>query len=90
MNPSKMRCEACKHEEHQWVLTDTLDASVSYYLCGNCLPALVNYHLSKKQFRHLLKAGHTTMEFLLHEDFYDEDGRALQPLFEDRSNNALL
>lgn len=79
MKPEKMKCECCKKTEHQWVLTDTLDDSVSYFVCSNCLPALVSYNLSKKQFRHLIKAGHSMSEFLLHEDFYDEDGTALQP-----------
>jgi hypothetical protein len=79
MKPEKMKCECCKKFPHQWVLTDTLDNSVSYFVCSNCLPALVEYNLSRKQFGNLIKSGHSLDEFLLHEDFYDEDGTALQP-----------
>jgi hypothetical protein len=81
MKPEKMKCECCKKAPHQWVLVDTLDASVSYFVCMCCLPDLVTYNLKKKQLRNLAKSGHTANEFLLHEDFYDEDGNALQPMF---------
>jgi hypothetical protein len=81
MKPEKMKCECCKKVPHQWELIDTLDASVSYFVCSNCLPDLVTYNLKKKQLRNLAKSGHTQSEFLLHEDFYDEDGTALQPMF---------
>jgi hypothetical protein len=41
---------------------------------------LTTYSLTKKQFKNLLKNGHTATEFLLHGDFYDEEGNAQQPL----------
>ena len=81
MKPEKMKCECCKKAEHQWQITDTLDNSVSYFVCSCCLPDLVTYNLKKKQIRNLIKSGHTRDEFLLHEDFYDDDGNALQPMF---------
>ena len=79
MNPDKMKCECCKKTEHQFLLTDTYDNSVSYFVCSCCLQELVNHNLSKKQYRHLIKAGHTNLEYLLHDDFYDGEGNALQP-----------
>jgi hypothetical protein len=84
MKPEKMKCEACRKTEHQWVLTDTMDESVSYFVCSCCLARLNNYDLTKKQFRNLIKAGHTQDEFLLHDDFYDEDGEAMQPQAPDK------
>jgi hypothetical protein len=79
MKPEKMKCEACRKTEHQWVLTDTMDDSVSYFVCSNCLFRLNTLNLSKKQFRNLIKSGHDQSEYLLHDDFYDEDGQAMQP-----------
>lgn len=72
------KCQACGSEV-QWVLTSEYDDKETYSICSNCLTNLVRLNLSKKQFKALLKAGHTDDEFFLHEDFYDENGKALQP-----------
>lgn len=73
------KCESCGTEV-QWNLIDEYDKKIKYKLCSNCLLALVNCRLSTIEFFSLLKNGHTTNEFYLHCDFYDEDtGEALQP-----------
>jgi hypothetical protein len=71
------QCESCGSEK-QWELK-SMYGDKTYGVCSNCLTNLVGLNLSKKQFKALLKAGHTDDEFLLHEDFYDEQGNALQP-----------
>ncbi len=73
------KCECCKKFEVQWTLKDQIDENIEYNVCSNCLDALINRNLSKKQFKNLLTNGHTIKEFLLHDDFYDDDGTALQP-----------
>jgi len=61
-------------------LSNSGDEDYRYYLCRNCEGPFVNCDLSKEQFFSMLKNGHTTAEFMLHEDFYDEEtGEALQP-----------
>lgn len=80
-------CECCERFEHQWKLESTFPLSQLhqstqnplYFVCSNCLIRLVNNSLSKKQYNTLLRNGHDSKEFLLHSDFYDENGRALQP-----------
>ena len=76
-----MKCEICKRFDEQWELKDTLRTNgVSYHVCSNCLVGLVNLELKPEEFKQILKSGHTVEEYLLHEDFYDEDtGEALQP-----------
>lgn len=83
LKPERMECECGCGEEHQYQLIPTYDDGVSYFVCGMCLQALVNLSLRKKQFKALMKRGHDTGEFLLHEEFYDEKGRALNPLSEE-------
>lgn len=61
------------------VVRTNLLGSARYLLCLNCEIPFVNLALSKEQFKSLLERGHTTKEFMLHEDFYDDDGEALQP-----------
>jgi hypothetical protein len=41
---------------------------------------LTTYNLRPEQYKNLLKNGHESSEFLLHEDFYDENGIAQQPM----------
>lgn len=53
--------------------------AIRYDVCMNCLIALVNLSLSPKQFKSLLRRGHKDTEYLLHGDFYDNEGNALQP-----------
>ena len=72
-------CQICGKFEVQWVLAGTYPGDIPYHVCSNCLGQLVNLELTKKQFKTLLKNGHTDEEYLLHGDFYDEQGNALQP-----------
>lgn len=74
------KCEICG-SEHQWTLNDAYHPRIIYEICSNCLIMLVNYSLSKKAWNKLIAEGHSEHEFLLHEDFYDEEGNALQPNF---------
>ena len=73
-------CEACGIRHIQWFLRDEYNVLVTYKVCTNCLIRLVNKNLTPEQFKHLLSKGHKDNERLLHEDFYDDDGNALQPL----------
>lgn len=78
-NPAKL-CEACDKNKEMWHLQDVYgEGTPPYKVCANCLTPLTAYSLSPKQFKNLLKNGHTVSEFLLHEDFYDDEGKALQP-----------
>lgn len=74
-------CQACEERPAQVELKDINDGSEEkpYELCHNCLIELVNLELNQQQFRSLIRHGHSVNEFLLHSDFYDERGRALQP-----------
>ena len=72
-----MECEACRKNDAQVCHTDLYDKTQTY-LCKNCEVAYVNLSLTKKQFFNMIKSGHTTKEFMLHSDFYDEEGVALQ------------
>jgi len=72
-------CEACNGVSAQWLIESLGRDGETYLVCGNCSPPLSNRALSRKQFKNLLQNGHSTSEFLLHSDFYDEDGNALQP-----------
>ena len=75
---SKQMCQACEESHVQAVLKSTHEGH-PYKVCQNCLSPLVNICLTRKQFKNLLKNGHKASEFLLHDDFYDERGKALQP-----------
>ena len=73
------KCECGCGSEAQVMHVDLYNGH-TYFLCSNCEIPFVMNSLSKKQFKALIKNGHTTKEFALHEDFYDEEtGEALQP-----------
>lgn len=76
----KMGCESCETGDVQWNLTDVYEEKVKYKVCSTCLMFLTTHSLPKDCFKNLIKNGHKTSEFLLHEDFYDNDGNALQPV----------
>lgn len=75
---SKQVCQACEENHVQAVLKSTHERH-PYKVCQNCLFNLVNHRLTRVQFKNLLKNGHKEEEFMLHSDFYDERGKALQP-----------
>lgn len=72
------KCE-CGCGNRASIVRKDLDSNVFYFLCHNCEINLINLNLSKKQFKHLLENGHKPTEFMLHSDFYTEEGEALQP-----------
>ena len=71
-------CECCKENEVQYELKSSI-VNVTYKVCGNCLQPLVCYQLEPEQFKNLLATGHNDEEFLIHGDFYDDDGVMQQP-----------
>lgn len=71
-------CESCEVAP-VGVEVIKLNERKRYSICLNCHVFLVSLSLPKEFFKNLLKNGHTTDEFYLHDDFYDEEGRALQP-----------
>jgi protein-arginine kinase activator protein McsA len=80
----RMKCQACNKHESQWELKNIIDEESkdpSYMVCSNCLVDLVNCNLKPKQFKLILSNGHDDSEFLLHGDFYDDEGNALQPTY---------
>ena len=72
------QCQACENGQYQAELI-LVGENSPYKLCMNCLHDLNELNLSPEQFKNLLANGHSNTEFLLHNDFYDEDGDALQP-----------
>lgn len=74
-------CEACRTNilGRPEVLWHLCREGEEYTLCSYSLDALLLHSLTPTQFHGLLGSGHTPEEFLLHADFYDQDGDALRP-----------
>lgn len=69
----KITCELC---EAKSVLFE--ESETTYELCSHHMEKLIRKNLSRDEFSKLyLKHGNT---FLLHDDFYDDDGEATQPV----------
>jgi len=66
---TKNKCEACNRKLDNLETLGSRDAT--YFLCPTCLIFLVTHKLSKKHFFNLIKNGHSSNEFHLHDDFYD-------------------
>lgn len=77
MQPDPVDCEACKCEEAVQVIEISGDPLQPYRLCAGCAERLLTYSLRPLEWFNLA-AIHTAGEFYLHEDFYDENGVALQ------------
>jgi hypothetical protein len=73
MNP----CEACERAEGS-VVEHCDDAQDPYHLCAACHQRLHARSLRPLEWFNLAKR-HGWNRFLLHDDFYDEDGTAAQP-----------
>lgn len=74
-----MNCE-CNCGSEVMVIHKDLPEGYIYKLCRNCEVGFVNHSLTPKQFFSLIKNGHKVTEFMLHDDFYDDEtGEALQP-----------
>jgi hypothetical protein len=70
------KCHAGCGNESQVTLVD----DVEYHLCQNCLLMLITRNLSSGQWKELMKIhSKHKIPFLLHDDFYNENGIALQP-----------
>jgi len=70
-------CEACEHATAQTVESCD-DAIEPYLLCMPCQKRLQARSLRPLEWYNLAKR-HGWYQFLLHDDFYDEDGTASQP-----------
>ena len=70
-------CEACKRNEINVVETSD-DPNQPYKLCNQCHERLLKYSLRPIEWYNLA-AVHSPNKFLLHDDFYEEDGEACQP-----------
>jgi hypothetical protein len=71
-------CMACGTLQPETFHTNVTDYETS--LCKEHLVALINRDLDPKAFRRLAKdAGDPERVHLLHSDFYNKRGRALQP-----------
>lgn len=76
LNPIIHKCNCCNFQE---AFTITTNFS-TYHLCKNHLIDFWCLNLSKKDFKQLYKKDESgTCDFELHDDFYSEDGEALQP-----------
>jgi len=79
--PKKL-CQCCNQSEHKWKLGSAYKDEPVYAVCSNCLILLTTYSLRPEMYKNLLKNGHKATEFLLHDDFYDDEGNALQSFLE--------
>lgn len=73
-------CQSCIDGPIQYRLQGDGEGE-DYYLCADCLVEIVNHALTPEHFFNLLNHGHVSSEFLLHSDFYDENGMELQSKF---------
>ncbi|MEK6953066.1 MAG: hypothetical protein AABX29_08695 [Nanoarchaeota archaeon] len=73
-----MKCEACRKSNVQ---AELIIGGITYKICMNCLLPFVAHALTPEQFNNMLISSHKKTDFMLHDDFYDDDGHALQPAF---------
>jgi hypothetical protein len=81
------RCAGCERTGTLRYLTYPLHSErpLEIDLCGRCFGALLGRRLEHGAFHRLLRRLHTVgvsarQVFLLHEAFYDDQGRPLQPI----------
>lgn len=72
-----MKCEACEKSAAN-VVESCDDPDEPYQVCSSCHKRLLTRALRPREWYNLAKR-HGWYQFLLHDDFYDEDGRADQP-----------
>ncbi|TSI05778.1 hypothetical protein [Lysinibacillus sp. BW-2-10] len=70
-------CEACKKNEIN-VVEISDEPNQPYKLCNQCHDRLLKYSLRPIEWYNLAVV-HSPNKFLLHDDFYEEDGEACQP-----------
>ncbi len=71
------RCESCEHAAAE-IVDPCDDAEEPYHLCSPCHRRLHARALRPIEWYNLAKR-HGWYQFLLHDDFYEEDGTATQP-----------
>lgn len=81
-------CEACRHAAIA-VIVDDDDPAHPYRLCASCAERLRQRALRPLEWFNLA-AVHGWATFLLHDDFYDQDGEATQPDIACYANDGLL
>ncbi|MCZ2740216.1 MULTISPECIES: hypothetical protein [Bacillus] len=69
-------CEACQKNEMN-VVEASDEPKQPYQLCHQCHERLLTYSLRPIEWYHLAVL-HSPKQFLLHDDFYGEDGQAYQ------------
>ncbi|MDF2672068.1 MAG: hypothetical protein K0R09_333 [Clostridiales bacterium] len=72
-----MNCQACKIRQVE-VIEKCDDEIEPYKLCHECHERLLSYSLRPIEWYNLASI-HTFNKFLLHDDFYEDDGVATQP-----------
>lgn len=72
-----MYCQACKIRQVE-VIEKCDDEIQPYELCNECHKRLLSYSLRPIEWYNLASI-HTFNKFLLHDDFYEDDGVATQP-----------
>ena len=81
-------CEGCRNASGNLVIGDD-DRDEPYRLCGPCANRLRLRALRPIEWFNLA-ATHGWAKYLLHDDFYDQDGEASQPDIDDYSSEGLL
>jgi hypothetical protein len=81
-------CEACRQAAVAEIVDDD-DPAQPYRLCAPCAARLRHRALRPLEWFNLA-AAHGWANFLLHDDFYDEDGEATQPDIDGYANDGLL
>ena len=74
MRDSGVTCEACRHAPATERITHD-DPVHPYAVCDPCARRLMSLALRPREWLHLA-ALHGANKFLLHDDFYDDDGTA--------------
>src|SRR6266508_5431218 len=88
MDPEERRCEACRMRAVDDVI-ESDEPNQPYQLCSACAHRLQTLSLRPREWFHLA-ALHGSRKFLLHDDFYSEDGTALVPKEAEASAHCLL
>ena len=73
-------CDACRYNEFPEILYTLSDDKYTYVLCPNCLTPFVAHGLHSNLWKVLIKKFPDS--FNLNDDFYDDEGNALQPAWD--------
>ena len=70
-------CQACRTASASFLAPDD-DSDQPYLLCPDCYDRLAHFSLRPGEWFHLASV-HGPLKHHLHDDFYDDNGRACQP-----------